>query len=82
MNYICYHSWKLIGKDIRQCDFCKITSKEELDKSENIHTCNHSWKIVGTDPHTGYIRTYSENRQIFKESSTEIYHCEFCKASL
>lgn len=82
MIYTCYHSWKLVGKDIYQCDICKISSKEEVNESNYNCNCNHSWKIVGTDLYKGYTRTYSENRQIFKESSNEIFQCDFCKATL
>lgn len=82
MRFECCHSWKYIGKDIFQCDFCHMTSIEEIYKTELEHNCNHSWKIAGNDIHLGYLRTYSENSEKFKEKMNEIYQCEFCKKTI
>jgi len=82
MKFDCYHSWKYIGKDIFQCDFCRMTSTEEIYKTELEYNCNHSWKIVGNDICLGYVRTYSDNSEKFKEKMNEIYQCEFCKKTL
>ena len=79
MKYNCCHSWKLVGKDIYQCDLCKISSNTIFYESEFEHECVHSWKIIGQDEHLGYIRTISENSLGSKETLNEIYQCEFCK---